>query len=150
MGAIASMTTGGVLERHPGLRCAFLEGTAGWLYWRLWRLDDQWEKFGLGCERRLTLPPSEYFKRQCYMALDADEEPAVDVVEKLGADHFVVSTDYPHPDGAFPEAMKEFLALPLDNSARRKILWDNCARLYDIPKPAAPLTRAAPSAAAAQ
>ena len=26
MGAIASMTTGGVLERHPGLRCAFLEG----------------------------------------------------------------------------------------------------------------------------
>ena len=28
MGAIASMTTGGVLERHPGLRCAFLEGTS--------------------------------------------------------------------------------------------------------------------------
>jgi predicted TIM-barrel fold metal-dependent hydrolase len=84
------------------------------------------------------------------LALDADEEPAVDVVEKLGADYFVVSTDYPHPDGAFPEAMKEFLALPLDDAARRKILWDNCARLYDIPKPAAPLTRAAPSAAAAQ
>jgi predicted TIM-barrel fold metal-dependent hydrolase len=62
----------------------------------------------------------------------------------------VVSTDYPHPDGAFTEAMNEFLALPLDDAARRKILWDNCARLYDIPKPAAPLTRAAPSAAAAQ
>ena len=45
---------------------------------------------------RGTLPPSEYFKRQCYLALDADEEPAVDVVEKLGADYFVVSTDYPH------------------------------------------------------
>src|SRR5215471_13079047 len=70
MGALASMTTGGVLERHPGLRCAFLEGTAGWLYWWLWRLDDQWEKFGPGCERQLTLPPSEYFKRQCYLALD--------------------------------------------------------------------------------
>ena len=36
---------------------------------------------------RGTLPPSEYFKRQCYLALDADEEPAVDVVEKLGADY---------------------------------------------------------------
>ena len=47
------------------------------------------------------------------------------------------------------EAMKEFLALSLDNAARRKILWDNCARLYDIPKLAAPLTRAAPAAAAA-
>jgi predicted TIM-barrel fold metal-dependent hydrolase len=48
MGAIASMTTGGILERHPRLRAAFLEGTAGWLYWWLWRLDDQWEKFGPG------------------------------------------------------------------------------------------------------
>ena len=47
-------------------------------------------------------------------------------------------------------AMNEFLALPLDDAARRKILWANCARLYNIPKPAAPLTRAAPSAAAAQ
>jgi hypothetical protein len=46
--------------------------------------------------------------------------------------------------------MKEFLTLPLDDAARRKILWDNCARLYDIPKLAAPLTRAAPPAAAAQ
>ncbi len=48
MGAIASLTTGGVLERHPKLRAAFLEGTAGWLHWWLWRLDDQWEKFGPG------------------------------------------------------------------------------------------------------
>jgi hypothetical protein len=101
MGAIASMTTGGVLERHLGLR-AFLERTAGWLYWCLWLLDDQWKKFSPGCERQLTLPPSEYFKRQCYLALDADEEPAVDVVEKLGADYIVVSTDYPHPEGPFP------------------------------------------------
>ena len=112
MGAIASMTTGGILERHPRLRCAFLEGTAGWLHWWLWRLDDQWEKFGPGCEHQLSMPPSEYFKRQCYIALDVDEEPAVDVVNKMGADYFVVSTDYPHSDGAFPEAMEQFFGLP--------------------------------------
>ena len=67
---------------------------------------------------------------------------------KLGADYFVVSTDYPHPDGAFPDARREFLTLPLDDAARRKILSDNCARLYNIPELAAPLTRAAPLAAA--
>ena len=77
MGAIASLTTGGVMERHPKLRAAFLEGTAGWLPWWLWRLDDQWEKFGPGCEKPLSMLPSEYFKRQCYIALDVDEEPAV-------------------------------------------------------------------------
>ncbi|MBM3340878.1 MAG: amidohydrolase [Betaproteobacteria bacterium] len=141
MGAIASMTTGGIMERHPKLRAAFLEGTAGWVYWWLWRLDDQWEKYGQGCEHKLSMLPSEYFKRQCYIALDADEEPAVDVVKKMGAEYFVVSTDYPHSDGAFPDAMKQFLGLELNNDQRRKILWDNCAKLYGIPKPAAPLTR---------
>jgi Amidohydrolase len=80
MGALASLTSGGVLDRHPKLRCAFLEGTAGWLCWWLWRLDDQWEKFGPGCERQISMLPTDYFRRQCYVALDVDEEPAVGVV----------------------------------------------------------------------
>jgi predicted TIM-barrel fold metal-dependent hydrolase len=141
MGAIASMTTGGILERHPKLRAAFLEGTAGWLHWWLWRLDDQWEKFGPGCEIQLKLTPGEYFKRQCVIALDVDEEPAVETVNQMGADYFVVSSDYPHSDGAFPEAIQQFLGLPFTDEQRRKILWDNCSRLYAIPKPATPLTR---------
>ena len=141
MGAIASMATGGILERHPKLRCAFLEGTAGWLHWWLWRLDDHWEKFGPGCERPLSMLPSEYFKRQCYIALDVDEEPAVDVINKMGAEYFVVSSDYPHGDGAFPESMQQFLGLPLSDEQRRKILWDNCARLYGIATPAGSLSR---------
>ena len=149
MGAIASLTTGGILERHPKVRAAFLEGTAGWLYWWLWRLDDQWEKFGPGCERELSLLPSEYFRRQCYIALDVDEEPAVDVVDKMGAEYFVVSSDYPHSDGAFPEAISQFLSLKLGDEARRKILWDNCARLYKIETPAGALT-AAPRVSAAE
>jgi predicted TIM-barrel fold metal-dependent hydrolase len=136
MMAMASMTTGGVLERHPQLRCAFLEGTAGWLGWWLWRLDDHWEKFGPGCEQQLSMLPSEYFKRQCYIALDVDEEPAVEVIKEIGAEYFVCSTDYPHPDGAFPEAFKQFFGLPLSDDQRRKILWENCARLYQIETPA--------------
>ena len=149
MGAVASMTTGGVLERHPNLRCAFLEGTAGWVHWWLWRLDDHWEKFGPGCEVPLKLNPSDYFKRQCYVALDVDEEPAVDVINKMGPDYFVVSSDYPHGDGAFPEAMQQFLSLPLNEEQRRKILWDNCARLYGIPRPSSALSRDLTKASAA-
>ena len=48
--AFGSLAAGGVLERHPRLRCAFLEGTCGWLPWWLWRLDEAWEKFGPGSE----------------------------------------------------------------------------------------------------
>jgi hypothetical protein len=37
----------------------------------------------------------------------------------------------------------------LNDEQRRKILWDNCARLYAIPKPAGSLSREIKSATAA-
>jgi len=30
--------------------------------------------------------------------------------------------------------MEQFFGLPLRDDVRRKILWDNCARLYNITK----------------
>ena len=131
--AFASMAAGGVLERHPGLRCAFLEGTCGWLPWWLWRLDEAWEKFGPGSDVPLGALPSEYFFRQCYVATDADEKVLKPVVETVGDDCIVVSTDYPHSDGLFPDAINEFVALEgVSDKTKAKILWDNCARLYNM------------------
>jgi predicted TIM-barrel fold metal-dependent hydrolase len=131
--AFASLAAGGVLERHSGLRCAFLEGTCGWLPWWLWRLDEAWEKFGPGSEVKVSARPSEYFFRQCYVATDADERVLNQVVEAIGDDNIVVSTDYPHSDGLFPEAMNEFVALEgVSDKTKAKILWDNCARLYPL------------------
>ncbi|MGH7315358.1 MAG: amidohydrolase family protein [Candidatus Rokuibacteriota bacterium] len=133
MMAFASVAAGGVLERHPGLRCAFLEGTCGWLPWWLWRLDEAWEKFGPGSEVQISGRPSEYFHRQCYIATDADEKVLRQVVEAIGDDNIVVSTDYPHSDGLFPEAIEEFVGLPgVSDESKRKILWENCARLYPL------------------
>ncbi len=131
--AFGSLAAGGVLERHPGLRCAFLEGTCGWLPWWLWRLDEAWEKFGPGSEVPLSKTPSEYFHRQCFVATDADEMVLKQVIEVIGDESIVVSTDYPHSDGLFPQAIEEFVGLPgVSEASKRKILWDNCARLYNI------------------
>ena len=44
--AMGSMIMGGVLERFPSMKVAFLEGNCSWLPWWLYRLDDQWQKFG--------------------------------------------------------------------------------------------------------
>src|SRR5215467_11762870 len=133
MFAFASLAAGGVLERHPRLRCAFLEGTCGWLPWWLWRLDEAWEKFGPGSEVQIGARPSEYFHRQCYIATDADEAVLRQVVEAIGDDNIVVSTDYPHSDGLFPEAIQEFVGLEgVSDKSKAKILWDNCARLYPL------------------
>jgi predicted TIM-barrel fold metal-dependent hydrolase len=131
--AFASFAAGGVLERHPQLRCAFLEGTCGWLPWWLWRLDEAWEKFGPGSEVQISQLPSQYFFRQCYVATDADEKVLRQVVEATGDDNIVVSTDYPHSDGLFPQAIEEFVALEgVSDKTKAKILWDNCARLYKL------------------
>jgi predicted TIM-barrel fold metal-dependent hydrolase len=131
--AFASLAMGGVLERHPGLKVAFLEGTAGWLPWWLWRLDEYWESMGPGYDASISKLPSEYFRRQCYIATDPDEVGLHKVIESIGDERIVVSTDYPHSDGLFPEAMNEFLGLEkVSADSKRKILWDNCAGLYDL------------------
>jgi len=131
--AFGSVAAGGVLERHPGLRCAFLEGTCGWLPWWLWRLDEAAEKFGPGSEVQLSRKPSEYFHRQCFVATDADEAVLRQVIEAIGDDAIVVSTDYPHSDGLFPDAVNEFVALPgVTDVSKRKSLWDNRARRYNL------------------
>ncbi len=133
MMTMSSMIMGGVMERFPKLKIAFLEGNCSWLPWWLYRLDDQWEKFGPGEEVELSLRPTDYFLRQCWISVDADEALSEDVVSRLGDDNIVFSTDYPHPDSAFPHATEELLSIDgLSSATKQKILWDNCAKLYGI------------------
>jgi predicted TIM-barrel fold metal-dependent hydrolase len=55
------------------------------------------------------------------------------IVELVGNDNIVFSSDYPHGDSDFPHAVAEFIELNgLSDETRRKILWDNCARLYNL------------------
>ncbi len=133
MASMGGMILSGVLERFPRLRVAFLEGNCGWVPWWLYRMDDQWKKYGAYDEGEiLSMKPSDYFVRSCWISMDPDEEVAKDLIQRVGADNIILSTDYPHPDSAFPHAIDEFLELDLTDEARRKILWDNCARFYGI------------------
>ena len=133
MEAMGALIVGGVLERFPGLRVGFLEGNCGWLPWWLDRLDDQWKKYGGGEEIRLSAKPSEYFLRQCFIGTDVDEELLAVTIDKVGDDNIVMSVDYPHADGPFPNGIKEFLELPgVGLDSKRKIMWQNCLRLYDF------------------
>ena len=49
--AVGSFCAGGVLERFPNLRVAFLEGNCSWLPWVLYRLDERWEHAQRLCQR---------------------------------------------------------------------------------------------------
>jgi predicted TIM-barrel fold metal-dependent hydrolase len=131
--AVSSFCAGGVLEKFPSLRVAFLEGNCAWLPWLLYRLDERAELHGPLADVPLSKKPSEYFLRQCFISLDPDEYLVGDVIKRIGDDNLVISTDYPHIDAHFPHALDEFLAIEdVSDMSRRKILWDNCKRLYNL------------------
>jgi predicted TIM-barrel fold metal-dependent hydrolase len=44
----------------------------------------------------------------------------------------VFSTDFPHVDTKYPQAVERFLQLPITDEDKRKILWDNCATYYAV------------------
>ena len=131
--ALGAMLTGGVFERFPKLQAAFLEGHCSWVPSWLYVLDERWEKFGNRKRYGMELLPSEYFKRQCYVSVDPDEELVVPTVAAIGDDNIVISSDWPHSDSSYPQAINTFLGIKgLSDESRRKILWDNCARLYNM------------------
>jgi len=131
--AVSSFCAGGVLEKFPNLRVAFLEGNCAWLPWLLYRLDERAELHGPLADVPLSKKPSEYFLRQCFISLDPDEYLVSDVIKRIGDDNLVISTDYPHIDAHFPHALDEFLEIEdVSDMSRRKILWDNCTRLYNL------------------
>jgi predicted TIM-barrel fold metal-dependent hydrolase len=134
---LGSFLGGGILERHSTLRVAFLEANCSWLPWLLWRLDEGYEREGDIFMPDLTMAPSAYFKRQCIVSVEPDETPARHVIAELGNDYLVFSTDYPHGDAKYPEAVESFLKMPLTEEDKRKILWDNCARFYGLAETAA-------------
>jgi predicted TIM-barrel fold metal-dependent hydrolase len=97
---------GGILARHPRLRVAFLEGNCSWVPFLLWRMDEHWEWLGDVYAKELTMAPSEYFKRQCFVSVECDEEPVKHVIDAIGDDRIVFSTDFPHGDSKFPRAVE--------------------------------------------
>ena len=133
MYACLSMIMGGVMERFPRLKVAFLEGNCSWLPFWLWRMDEHFEQRGEEAAPHLRLKPSEYFQRQGYISVEADEELAKYVIDWMGDDRIVFSTDYPHGDSKYPRAVERLLQQASPMESKRKILWDNCANLYGIP-----------------
>jgi predicted TIM-barrel fold metal-dependent hydrolase len=149
---LASMTycADGVLERFPTLKVAYLEAGCGWLPYWLERMDEHWHHYSRQRLRTTSQPPSAFFKRQCMISCEAGEELVDSLIEHVGDDYLVLATDWPHPDAVdkFPEhTVGDLVRSPaLSDAAKRKILWDNPARLYAIRD--APAAATAPTAAA--
>lgn len=130
--ALTTFIAYGILERHPRLRVAFLESGAVWALSYLHRLDEHLELFGFD-RGGLTLRPSEYFARQCFVSVE-EPEPGLRAMLDLYPESVVFASDYPHADGTFPGSTAALLETPdLDGATTRRVLRDNARRLYGLP-----------------
>ena len=133
MMALLTLIEGGVLERHPKLKVAFLESGCGWLPYWLWRLDEEYENLAWEVKENVRIKPSEYFRRQCFIAIEPSEPYLAQVIEYIGTDNIIFGSDYPHMDHN-PNIVKEMVKLEatLSPETMQKILWDNPRRFYSL------------------
>jgi predicted TIM-barrel fold metal-dependent hydrolase len=135
MTCIAFLLAGGVCERFPEAKFIFLEANGGWLVPWLERLDHHCRKYYWEVPK-LSMLPSEYMRRQCWISFDPDEAMMRTTAQSplVGADRIIWASDYPHPDAKFPGVTEE-LAEALDGltfDQKQQITSHSAMALYGI------------------
>ena len=134
MASCLDLVAGGVLDRHRNLRVAFLESGLGWLEYWLERMDEHFEAMR-HLVPALKRKPSDIFRAQCFISIEADEAHRLPRLQELGLDHCVFwGADYPHYDCTYPGAVHELeenLA-PLDRSLADRIRHGNAERFLGL------------------
>jgi predicted TIM-barrel fold metal-dependent hydrolase len=150
------MIVGGVFDRFPGLRVAYVETEVHWIGPALKHFDervqmgDDWTAFAafLQRERAFSRLPSEYWATNCYAGI-SPFHPNQLPVEKFGSryepadDEFVIradnsmfGVDYPHFESIFPSTVDQVQALvdepSMTDDDLSNVLFGNAARLYGL------------------
>ncbi|HTR71624.1 MAG TPA: amidohydrolase family protein [Mycobacteriales bacterium] len=150
------MIVGGVFDRFPGIRIAFIETEVRWIGPALALFDsrvemgDDWMEFAayLERERAFARKPSEYWESNCYAGI-SPFHPNQLPLEKLRAEgtlapgefairstNAMFGVDFPHFESIYPATDEQVAALTGQGSLTRQdiraVLCDNAAQLYGI------------------
>lgn len=97
---LSAMVFDGVFERFPRLHCGVIELGGGWVPEFLHKLDRGQRAFGRSDPQvaALKLRASDYIHRQVKFTPFPGEDVGR-MIRNAGADLFLFSSDYPHPEG---------------------------------------------------
>lgn len=147
------MILGGVFERFPTLRMAFVETEADWIAFTVRKLDrrldwgDDWTGWArvLQRSRAFSRRAREYWADNCFSGISPFSDDQVPLEElarpsaeyetfAIGCDNAMFGVDYPHFESVFPDTAVQVDALVVHPSITaevvRKILCENAARVY--------------------
>lgn len=128
------MLLGGVFERFPTLRLAVTEDGAWWVPDVIERADDKYMgtnhnvlKMGDNAFRDvLTMKPSEYFERNCWVGASTPTPSEVARRERIGLNSLMWGNDFPHPEGTWPHT-REWLAIRFHD-----VPEDQCRKIFAL------------------
>jgi uncharacterized protein len=134
MRQLTSVIFEGIPERFPALRLAFLEAGCGWAPYWAERMDDEFAKRGKIEAPALKKKPSDYIRSgTIYFSCEADEWLLPQALKLIGENQIVYASDFPHWDNSYPGSIDEIRDRgDITEAQKRKILADNCRRLYGI------------------
>jgi predicted TIM-barrel fold metal-dependent hydrolase len=104
---VLTAALGGVFERHPALRFGVIECGAHWVGPMAENIDMWASKFPNRLKKTLSMPPSEYVRRNVRVT-PYHFEPVDRYIERFGLeDVYAYSSDYPHAEGG-KEPLRRF------------------------------------------
>lgn len=135
-----AMVTGGVLDRFPRLRVAFLEAGSLWIPFMLDRLEHRYRHAGGYLAKvlpqiapRAKASPREYLARcNVYFSCEVEDEILPYVLGLVGEGQILFGSDMPHGDRERFAARALAERSDLGAAAKRKILEENPRRLYGL------------------
>lgn len=129
----------GVPLRFPRLQVALSEGGLGWVPMLMDRVDYVLDHSAAGpgaCDWTGDLRPSEVLRRNFWFCT-IDDPSMVPLLDRIGLDHVMVESDYPHADSTWPDtqAVVDRVFASLSETDRRDVAAGNAARLFRHPLP---------------
>ncbi|HLG92349.1 MAG TPA: amidohydrolase family protein, partial [Acidimicrobiales bacterium] len=104
----------------------------------LWTMDIAYErehaskKLGEQLTASLSMRPSEYFDRNCWIGASNTRRRELARRHEIGVGNIMWGNDFPHPEGTWPKTRKwlreAFSDIPVDDT--RRILGLNAAECY--------------------
>ena len=134
---VCKLLFSGVFERFHDVQLLLVESNIGWIPTLLEQVDDMFYRYRFftnGDGMRVT--PSRIFHRNFWASFMVDTV-GMDLRHRLNVDQLMWSSDYPHTGTDWPNSRitieRNFRGLP--KAEVKKMLHDNCKRLYDLDVP---------------
>jgi aminocarboxymuconate-semialdehyde decarboxylase len=128
--ALSHLIFEGVLDRFPGLKIVAAHG-GGYLASYADRSDYGCKTFPSRCDKSIEKRPTDYLKEMYFDSLVFSSEALAYLVDRFGANHIVIGSDYPYAWVSRP--VDHVLETPdLSDADRIAILGGNAMELFGI------------------